>query len=117
MNVVPRLQSTFSVFLFLIFFILLTVLTVFYIEYPKDNDKPEFKKFWEELGGEAEVAPASAAGDDTEYEKAVASTVQLLRYLSLLLSPFFPLLIQFMFADEYCLININISEYQTAQAN
>eukprot|EP00026_Physarum_polycephalum_P002067 Phypoly_transcript_02071.p1 GENE.Phypoly_transcript_02071~~Phypoly_transcript_02071.p1 ORF type:complete len:829 (+),score=189.83 Phypoly_transcript_02071:487-2973(+) len=53
--------------------------TIHIIEYPKDNDKPETKQFWEELGGEGEVAPASAGGDDTEYEKAVAATVQLLR--------------------------------------
>lgn len=49
------------------------------LEYPGDNGKPEMAKFWEEIGGEGEVADASAAGEDGEYEKQAAAAVQLLR--------------------------------------
>ena len=49
------------------------------IEFPRDNDKPEAKKFWEELGGEGPIASAAEGGDDAQEEKASAAAVKLYR--------------------------------------
>lgn len=49
------------------------------LEFPRDSDKPEAKKFWEELGGEGTIASAEEGGDDKEHEQAAAATVKLFR--------------------------------------
>lgn len=49
------------------------------IEFPRDSDKPEGKKFWEELGGEGHIASAAEGGDDSSHEQAAATEVKLFR--------------------------------------